>query len=377
MTRTYDAVVLGLGGMGAAAAYHLAKRGLRVLGLEQFPFVHQRGSSHGHTRIIRTAYYEHPDYIPLVRRAYANWHELEQRIGRQLLTRCDCLSIGPADGELIRGVSRAAQSLPAGAVSTLCSKDLSPFVVPDHYVGRLEHEAGYLLVEECVQAHLDAAREHNADLHCDEPATGWSVRGDSVEVCTKKGQFNAAKLVITAGAWATRLLDDLGVPLSVMRQTLLWFKPKSPETFRRDRFPIFLVQTPQGEYYGLPMIDSRGVKLARHYGAPELTSPDDVDWVVHEHDVKPVQGFIDEFLPKQFTRYENGQVCMYTLSPDRHFVIDQHPHFKQVCVAAGFSGHGFKFASVVGELLSEMAIDGKAALPMFAINRAMKNEPGK
>jgi sarcosine oxidase len=240
---------------------------------------------------------------------------------------------------------------------------------PDDYAGAIETEAGFLYVEECVRAHLDTAAALGATVRAEEPVIDWragepTVLGDSVTVRTAAGTYHAAKLVVTAGAWATRLLADIGVPLSVMRQTLLWFAPHDSAQFRRDRFPIFIADTPQGAFYGLPMIDPRGVKLARHYGQPELPSPDGVSWDVTAADETPVRAFLDAYLPGQFGRRTHGEACMYTLSPDRHFVIDRHPRHPNVAVAAGFSGHGFKFASVVGEILADLALRGETDLPI-------------
>ena len=371
---TYDAIVLGLGGMGSAALFELARRGRRVLGLEQYPLVHARGSSHGHTRIIRTAYYEHPGYVPLVRRAFERWHELEQLTGRHLLTGCGCLTLGPADGELVTGV-RAAAREHGLAVAELTAEEVCrayPAVrVPDSMCGLLETEAGFLYVEECVRAHLDAAAHRGAVVRAEEAVVAWTPRGDTVEVRTTSGVYHAARLVVTAGAWATRLLADIGVPLSVMRQTLLWFAPPDPAVFRRDRFPVFIADTPAGAFYGLPMIDPRGVKLARHYGAPELPSPDGVDWAVTDADEAPVRQFGDTYLPGTLGRRTDGQVCLYTLTPDRHFVLDRHPGHATVAVAAGFSGHGFKFAPAVGEVLADLAEAGRTAHPieMFRASR--------
>jgi len=371
---THDAIVLGLGGMGSAALFELARRGRRVLGLEQYPPAHARGSSHGHTRIIRTAYFEHPDYVPLVRRAFGRWHELEQLTGRHLLTGCECLTVGPDRGELVEGVRAAAarHDLP---VTEMSADDLrrcyGVFHVPDGFVGIREQAAGFLYVEDCVRTHLDAAGARGAVVRAEEPVVGWAAAGDSVEVRTTAGTYHAARLVVTAGAWATGLLRDAGVPLAVMRQTPLWFEPREPAPFRRDRFPIFIADTPAGAFYGLPMIDPRGVKVARHYGAPELASPAEVDWAVTAGDEAPVRRFLDTYLPGHFGRRTDGQVCMYTLTPDRHFVIDRHPLHPAVAVAAGFSGHGFKFAPAVGEILADLADRGRTDLPiaLFRANR--------
>ncbi|MDB5312935.1 MAG: soxA [Gemmataceae bacterium] len=374
MSRTFDAIVLGVGGMGSAACFELARRGRRVLGLEQFPLVHDRGSSHGHTRIIRTAYYEHPNYVPLLRRAFARWYELEQLTGRHLLTECPALNIGPTDGELVSGV-RASVREHGLAAAELTAPEIArryPFRFPDDYAGILEANAGFLYVEECVRAHVDAAVSLGAEVRADEAVRGWKAVGEGVRVTTDRGTYRAAKLVITAGAWATTLLADLGVPLTVMRQVLLWFDvARSAALARRDTFPIFIADVPGGPFYGLPAIDRFGLKIARHYGAPELTGPDGVKWETTPADEPPVRAFLDAHLPALTGGMTKGQVCMYTLTPDRHFVIDVHPGFPQVSVACGFSGHGFKFASVVGEVLADLADRGRTDHPigMFRATR--------
>jgi sarcosine oxidase len=197
-----------------------------------------------------------------------------------------------------------------------------------------------------------------AEVHAEEPVREWRAVGGGVEVRTDRGAYSAARLVVTAGPWATAVLRDLGVPLTVMRQVLLWFRPTDASLFRRDRFPIFLVDDASGAYYGLPMIDGRGVKLARHYGAAEVPTPDAVDRTARPADGEAVRPFVRQYLPAGDGPLGESQVCLYTLTPDRHFVIDAHPLYPQVAVACGFSGHGFKFAAAVGEVLADLAIDG-------------------
>ncbi|QEL13194.1 N-methyl-L-tryptophan oxidase [Limnoglobus roseus] len=360
MTTSYDAIVLGCGGMGSATLFELARRGRRVLGLEQFPLVHDRGSSHGHTRVIRTAYYEHPDYVPLLKRAWERWYDLEQLTGRHLLTECGCLSIGPSDGELVCGVKAAV----ATHGLRIENRDEPAFRVPAGCETVFETQAGFLMVEECVRAYLDAATASGAEVHAEETVLGWQSDGNGIAVRTTRGTYYTAKLVVTAGAWATKLLADIGIPFSVMRQVMLWFQPGDLQLFRRDRFPVFLFETPLGPFYGLPMIDARGVKVARHYGAPELASPDDVKWDTTDADEQPVWEFLNQFVTSPFTRCTGRQVCQYTLTPDRHFVLDVHPANPNVILAAGFSGHGFKFAAVVGEILADLAEQGRTRHPI-------------
>jgi sarcosine oxidase len=372
--ETYDVIVLGLGGMGTATACELARRGRRVLGIEQFELVHARGSSHGETRIIRKAYYEHPDYVPLLRRAYERWYELEQQCGESLFLECGVLSMGPRDSEVVTGVLAASvqHALPVEELSSAeLIRRFPQFQVPGDWRAVLERNAGLLLVERCVAAHAELARQCGADLHEQEEVISWRADDRHVEVVTKRGRYAAARLVITAGAWAARFLADIGVPFSVMRQTPMWFAASQPERFRRDCFPCYCADTPAGFFYGFPMLDRLGVKVALHYGAGELSDPSAVDWAVHSEDEAPLRRFLQAHLPGIDGERTHGVVCMYTLTPDRHFVIDLHPRHANVAIAAGFSGHGFKFASVLGEILADLCDHGGTGLPieMFRTKR--------
>jgi sarcosine oxidase len=371
---TFDVIVLGVGGMGSAACFELARRGHRVLGLEQFPIVHDRGSSHGQTRIIRTAYYEHPDYVPLLRRAFERWYELERLRGIHLLTECGCLSIGRSDSEVVAGVRQSATQHGL-AIESFEAREFRrrfpQFSFSEEYTAVLEHQAGFLYVEECVRAHIDAARSLGVQIHAEEPAHEWRATGDGVTVTTSKGTYRAGKIVITAGPWAGQILDELGANLRVMRQTLLWFGTANDGAFQRDRFPIYIAGVPEGHFYGLPVIDSAGHKVARHYGAPELLSPEQIDREVRLADELPVRAFLNAHLPAVNGPLNRAQTCIYTLSPDRHFIIDVHPRHRNVVFAAGFSGHGFKFAPVVGEVLADLLESGRSSLPveMFRVDR--------
>lgn len=383
MTRNFDIIVIGAGGMGSATAFELARRGQSVLVLEQFNLVHPFGSSHGHTRIIRKAYYEHPDYVPLLHRAYDRWHDLEQYTERHLLTTTPCLSLGVMDSELIRGVLASASKhrLDVDYLDNAALRQKYPqFRVPENYVGLCEKDAGFLYVENCVQAHLDAAIELGAVVQSEEPVLGWTSNGNSVEVTTGQGTYFASRLVITAGPWLANMIPELSYPFTLMRQVLFWLTPSAPEeypNYRRDRFPIFISDTSNGSFYGLPMIDRRGIKIGMHYGANEVGDPSEIDGNVNEADETQIREILNTYLPGIDGEVNDASTCIYTLTPDRHFVLDLHPEFSNVCIAGGFSGHGFKFASVVGEIMADFALTGKTALPvqMFNIQRLLTGSP--
>ena len=366
--NTFDVIVLGVGGMGSAAAFELARRGRRVLALEQFALGHDRGSSHGHTRIIRKAYYEHPNYVPLVLRAYERWRDLERHSGRTLLTEHPCLSVGRPDGELIAGVrqSAAQHGLPVEPLDAAALRRRFPaFHFSDEYVGLLEHSAGFLYVDDCVRAHAEEARRLGAVVRDNEPVISWKAEGGGVTVETAAGRYAAGRLVVTAGPWAGRMLGAIGARLAVMRQVVFWLGGRDGDhSFQRDVFPIFIADTADGAFYGLPALNADGLKVARHYGAPELREPSEVARTVSDADEAPVRVFLRAHLPAADGPVRRAATCIYTLTPDRHFLIDAHPEHPQVVFAAGFSGHGFKFASVVGEILADLAESGRTRHPI-------------
>ncbi|HEY7314979.1 MAG TPA: N-methyl-L-tryptophan oxidase [Gemmataceae bacterium] len=372
--RTFDAIVIGVGGMGSAAACELARRGRRVLALEQFALGHDRGSSHGHTRIIRKAYYEHPDYVPLVCRAFERWYDLEQRQGIHLLTESPCLSIGRSGSPMLAGVlaSASQHGLPVESLSAEELRRRFPaFRFGDDYGGVLERSAGFLYVEDCVQAHTCEAIRLGATVQDNEPVVSWQADEREVTVETHAGRYTAARLVLTAGPWAGEVLARRGAFLRVMRQVVQWFGSRDDRRFRRDVFPLYIADTPLGHFYGFPMLNANGAKVAQHYGAPELTNPSEIDRTVRPADEERTRAFLREHLPMIDGPCHRSSVCIYTLTPDRHFVLDLHPDHANVALAAGFSGHGFKFASVVGEILADLADHGRTDLPigMFRINR--------
>jgi sarcosine oxidase len=248
------------------------------------------------------------------------------------------------------------------------------FRFDESYVGVLEQDAGFLYVERCVKACAAEAVAHGASLRWAEPVREWQATDGGVTVRTDRDTYHASRLVLTAGPWATRLLGSLGAKLTVMRQVPIWLAPSDPRPFSRDRFPIYLADTPAGTFYGLPVIDPRGHKVAKHYGAPELPGADAVDRTVTDADEASARAFIRAHLPAADGPRRHATVCIYTLTPDRHFVIDRHSQHATVALAAGFSGHGFKFALVVGELLADLVetcpTDGRAEL--FRVGRLLE-----
>jgi sarcosine oxidase len=374
---SYDVIVLGLGAMGSAAAQHLAERGKNVLGIEQFTPPHDKGSSHGGTRMIRQAYWESPAYIPLVLRSYELWERLERDAGAKLLNITGGLILGSADTRLVSGGIAAAQThgIKYSVLTRGEIRALFPAITPlDHDVGVHEELAGYLLPEECIRAQLKVAAQNGAELHFDERVIGWSAVSNRVEVATSRGVYQAGHLAITAGPWANEAMSGL-FPLRVTRQVMTWIQPLGGiEPFLPGRFPVFLCESPDGSWpgYGFPAVDgpSGGVKAAIHGSDIECT-PDTVDRVIHEVDCGEVIRQLRPRFPALDGEILKAQTCLYTMTPDEHFIIGQHPQFPSVSLACGFSGHGFKFAPVVGEVLADFAITGttRHAIGLFSPTR--------
>ncbi len=367
MTTTYDVIVLGVGGMGSAACAHLARRGACVLGLEQFALGHARGSSHGETRIIRLAYFEHPDYVPLLRRAYTLWEDLETEVGQRLLHKTRLLLAGPPHGEIIQGTLRAAEQhrLPLEQLTPAeASRRYPGIVVPEDLAVVIEPDGGYLRAEDCTAAHQAIARRHGAVLREHTPVRELSWGPNVVTVVTDEARYTAAKLVITAGAWTSRLLTRLAVPLVVSRKLLGWFDVP-PGAYHVDGgSPCFFFEMPTGAFYGFPSLDGATLKVANHFGVEPIQDPSSVDRRCHPADVAPLVEFLRLVFPQARSTLARHAVCMYTLSPDQHFLLDHWPESSAVTLACGFSGHGYKFASVIGEILADLTLDGKTPHPI-------------
>jgi sarcosine oxidase len=367
MSRRYDCIVLGVGGFGSAALYQAAARGLSVLGIEQFSVAHDRGSSHGETRIIRKAYFEHPDYVPLLLRSYELWRQLETETDRSLLHLCGLMLAGPPAGETIAGARLAARihGVPLQSVTPAdFARGFAGFRCPETFDVVYEPEAGYLDVERCVRTHIEAAIQRGATLSTDETVEEWQPIGNAVRVRTSKGQYEAGALIVTAGPWTARILRQFALPLEVVRKPVFWFSARAPVYTVESGAPTFYFEMPSGHFYGFPSIDGQTVKAAEHSGGKPIDDPHHVDRLVRPDDWQPLAQFVEECLPELEPTPVRHNVCMYTLTPDRHFIVDRHPAHPHVAIGAGFSGHGFKFTPVIGEALVELAIEGHSRHPI-------------
>ena len=378
--KRFDVIVIGTGGMGASAAMHLASRGVRVCGLDRFPPGHDRGSSHRQTRLIRMAYYEHPDYVPLLRRSYELWHDLETIVGRTLLVESGLLLAGPPDGAVVAGTLRSAaiHSLPVEPMTGRDASDRWPSLrIPEEWTAVYEARGGYLLVEDCVAAHAAAAVRLGAHLDHGCTVRGWRTVGHGdhdrhVIVETDIGSYAADRLVVTAGAWAGDLLQLPSLPMKVLRKSLFWYQPEATRAaaYAAGRLPCFAFDGPTGFFYGFPAIDERGVKIAEHTGGTPVADPLSLDRGIDAREQERVEAVLADHLPKLRERPSLRErptahsACLYTMSPDGHFVVGLHPRHPNVTIAAGFSGHGFKFASVIGEILADLALQGKTGHPI-------------
>jgi sarcosine oxidase len=366
----YDVIVLGLGAMGSAAAQQLAQRQKRVLGIEQFVSPHDQGSSHGDTRMIRQAYWESPAYLPLVLRAYELWEKLERDAGAKLLHITGGLILGSGDSQLVTGGIAAADqhSIKYEVLNPRQTHERFPAITPHaNDVAVYEERAGYLLAEECIRAQLRLAAQSEAELHFQERVLGWSADSGGIKVSTDRSGYEAERLVITAGPWANEALPGL-FPLNVTRQVMTWIEPVGgAEPFLPDRFPVFLCDSPDGGFpgYGFPAVDGAngGVKAAIH-GSHVLCTPETVDREVHESDLAAVIRNLRPRFPSLAGQILKAKTCLYTMTPDEHFIIGLHPQFPSVSIACGFSGHGFKFAPVVGEMLAQLATAGTSSHPI-------------
>lgn len=370
----YDVIVIGVGSMGSAATYHLAKRGHDVLGLEQFDIPHRKGSYHGLTRIIRKAYSEDPAYVPLLHRAYGLWETLQEENGRRLLHLHGSIAAGQPDEENFNGAIEACEThdLP---YEVLSSDELSArfpgYQLPDEFRAVYQPDGGFLASDRCLIAHVEEAFNNGGEIHTRERVCEWEATAEGVRVETDDDAYTADRLVISAGPWAQELVEELRGSATPERQVLGWFQPTVPSNFAPERFPIFTATLEDEPFFGFPTFEVPGFKIGRHHHREQETTPETLEETVHPEDERILREAVEKYFPSGAGPTMRLTTCMYTNSPDEQFVIDTHPDHANVVVAAGFSGHGYKFSSVVGEILADLAIEGETDHPidLFRMDR--------
>ena len=361
----YDAIVIGTGGVGSATLHELARRGAKVLGLDRFPPGHDRGSSHGHSRIIRRSYFEHPDYVPLLNLAWQLWDDLCNVRRSTLLHRTGLIYRGEPDGPVLQGVLRSStqHGLAIEQLNAVQARERFPgFLFPEECSVLYEADAGYLLVEDCVTAFLAEAVRLGATAVHGEAVYRWLATPNGVEVLTDRERYRARQLIITAGCWARDLLFDLNVPLTVLRKHLHWYAAESACYQQSHGCPGFFFEADGGYFYGLPNDGASGMKVAEHSGGTPVDDPLNGSRSEEAPDTARVDAFVRHNLPNTSARRLRHSVCFYTMSPDEHFIVDRHPEYANVTFAAGLSGHGFKFTAALGRILTELALDGTTSV---------------
>jgi sarcosine oxidase len=360
----FDVVVVGLGVMGSAALHSLARRGRRVIGIERFTPGHDRGSSHGLTRIIRLGYYEHPSYVPLVRRAYELWRDLEARSGRKLLTVSGILEMGAPESELIRGTLASSQlhSLRHEVLDAKTVMQRFPaFRIPPDFIGVFQPDGGSLAAEPAIDTQITLARTAGAEARFEDTALAIEPQGDRVRVITERSAIEAGSVIVAPGPWLETLLPGLADHVRVTRQVVLWVEPRAPALFAPDRCPIFMLESTHGIHYGFPLDPRAGLKVAKHFHQHETADPDHYERAITPHDQAEVRSVISEYLPAADGKLRSATTCLYTMTADGDFILDQLPGHPNIIVASPCSGHGFKFAPVIGDILADLATTGTTA----------------
>jgi len=377
MIEKFDVIVAGVGGMGAAACYHLARRELKVLGLERFGIPHAMGSSHGVNRIIRLAYYEDPSYVPLLRRAFELWRELGRDLGEQVLYVTGSIDTGPVDEFVFRESKQSCDlhDLPHDVLSAQeLMRRYPAFSVPDDFQAVLQPDGGFVGSERAIVAHVEGAMECGAVIRGYEPMLSWTTTTSGVKIETTKGIYEAEQLIVSTGAWIGNhvpLLSGVSVP---ERQVLGWFQPAHPERFSLDTLPVFNLQADAHErYYGFPIWGIPGFKFGKYHHREEQIDPDDWDRQPNQADVEVLRAGVRRFFPDADGPVMSLASCIFTNTPDEHFIIDRLAPGSPVIVASPCSGHGYKFASVIGEILADLAINDRTDhnIDLFRLNRFM------
>lgn len=374
----FDVIVLGVGSMGASTCYQLAERGYKVLGLEQFDIPHELGSHGGQSRIIRKAYAEHPDYVPLLERAYQNWKSLEAITGEQVYFKTGLLYCGETNDPFIKGVKISSEkyTIPVEELSQEeANKRYPQFKLPNGYKQLLEPDAGFVTPERSILLYTEQAIKKGALIRTREKVKDWKRVQGTITVTTDKGQYQAKKLVITAGPWGGKMMPQLSRHLTVTKQVIAWMKPKKWDDFTLGKFPCWIIEHGGHDYYGFPILPvgklggPSGMKLAVHFPLGEKIDPDAVNRNIRDADEKLLIDGLRLLIPDGYESTLSMKTCLYTNSPDQNFIIDHLPGYdKDVAIAAGFSGHGFKFVSVIGEIMADLATKGQTNLPIGFLN---------
>ncbi len=381
-SKRYDAIVVGAGAMGSATAYHLARRGKRVLGLEKFGIPHTMGSSHGHTRIIRLAYYEDPSYVLLLRRAYELWREIQHVAGEQLLYTTGSVDAGPEDSWVFKGAWESARlhDLPHEVLTGSELHRRHPgYHLPPEHLALVQPDGGFLAPERCIVSYVMAAQSLGAEIHGHEEVLEWEPLEGGVRVHTSRDTYEADRLVFTAGAWNQNLLDVLDGLAVPERQVLAWLQPTRPEYFRPENFPVFNLLVDEGRFYGFPVFGVPGFKFGKYFHLEEQGDAEELDREVHGYDEQVLREFAERYFPEGCGPTMSLQTCMFTNTPDHHFVLDLHPDYEQVSIASACSGHGFKFASVIGEIMADLSTTGvtRHDIDFFRLERLLPYRRGR
>jgi len=373
---TFDVIVAGVGAHGSATVHELAARGVRVLGLERSDVPNTTGSSGGINRIIRLAYNEDPRYVPLLRRAYERWRALERRWGERLLVVTGGLDIGPPESAVVRGAIEACRvhGLTHEVLDARETHARYPgLVIPNDHLAVHQPDAGFVMSEQAIAAHATLALADGAQIHGHEPVIDWEPTADGVVVRTERAEYRAGRLVLAAGAWMPRLAAPLRDVLVPERQALVWVAAHRPELFQVGSLPVFILEDDDGtEWYVFPEYGIPGVKVGLYHHRRQVIDPEASAWRAFEPaDEQALRDGIARFMPEANGPLLSWRTCIFTNTPDEHFVVDRYPAYPQVILASPCSGHGYKFASVMGEILADMAMDREPAfdLSMFRLDR--------
>jgi sarcosine oxidase len=373
-TQHYDVIVAGIGAMGSAACYHLARRGLRVLGLEKHDIPHTMGSSHGTNRIIRLAYYEDPSYVPLLRRAYELWRELESGFGEQLLYITGSIDADDRDGAIFTESLRSCH-IHDIEHEVLTSAQLTArfpgYRLPTNHMALYQPDGGFVMSERAIVAHVLGAIEAGAEIRAQEEMLAWELTASGVRVETRRGVVEAERLVISTGAWIGKHVDGFAALAQPERQVLAWLQPLEPALFTPDVFPVFNLNTVEGRYYGFPVYGVPGFKIGRYHHLDEQVDPDAIDRAGRDDDEAVLRDFTATYFPAANGSLMALRTCMFTNTPDEHFIVDTLPDEPRVVVASPCSGHGYKFAAVIGEILADLATTAATRhdISLFRLNR--------